>query len=248
MEMVGPWPDHFALKTEPFVAVAEVVTTFNALTQLDDKTLHEVSSCDGIHVVPNLGQMNKTVKTTPIGDGWQLTEVGGKTYKERVIDCRDELSMNTFYSGINTYAEEQLVFNVVGAAQGEIKYRGPTRITTELFEGVCTKKYDGEFVQVAAVSGRFTLLNRLGVGVHGNVNSDHPMLLEFEDCGEFMVLLRVARWRGYRPFHSIAGLSLFVKKKLQSFAGVPVIAPEIFHPPRLTMLPTMECPWIWLVV
>lgn len=225
-EVVDGIPGHWE-QVKQFQATESIVTSFNSMTQLDEVSFAQVQMCDGVHVVPHVSKLIEDGYSKPVDGEWCETKIGNAVFRERDVNVGDFLKLGEYYRGVVTYKERKLDFQVKGECKAEMRFRRDmVRMTRDVHEGYCTKKYDGTFVRLKSVGGKFVMSDRLGHGVWGTVGDEGDMFLELEAVDEGYVLLRVLRFNGMRPPHSLGALKRFVERCKPSIDGVELMAPE----------------------
>ena len=217
-------------QVKEFHATEEIVTSFNSMTQLDDVTFARVQECDGVHVVPHVTKLIEDGYSKRVDGEWCETKIGEMKFRERDVGVGDFLKLGEYYRGVVTYKERKLDFSVKGECKADMRFRRDmVRMVRDVHEDHCTPKYDGTFVRLKSKDGKFVMSDRLGHGVWGIVEDRADMFLELEAVDDGYYLLRVLRFNGMRPPHSIGGLRRFVERCKPSVDGVNLKVPELMR-------------------
>lgn len=225
-EMVPDWPKNWEVEIGMFQYDGRIITSFLAYSQFDRITLARVQEVDGIHVVPYHPGLKALGVVEQLGGGRIKTDMGKEVFEENELgDLGGEL-LRSYYMGINTYAPRDVEIRAAGRKQFKpAGCRYFARMKRDLFIDEFTPKYDGVYMELTVKSGRFVLKDNVGQGVWGEVTSP-DMVLHLEMLKDRYVLLRVEKFRTFRPFHSLGMLEKFVDRVKIKIHGKNVVAPE----------------------
>lgn len=211
--MVPGWPSNWTVEVKFCATESRICTSFLVYSQLDTRTLGEIENTDGLHVVPYHPELRRLGVVKDLDDGRVECEMGDKKFVERDLgDVRGEM-LRSYYCGINTYRERELSLQPSGRKQFKpVGNRYFVRMQRDLFVDEFTPKYDGVFMELRVSSGNFVLKDALGRGVWGKCSDAPNMVLHLELLKDCWILLRVEKYRDYRPYHSLGMLEKFCSR------------------------------------
>lgn len=227
-ELVPDWPKEWRVEVAAFGGSRLCVTSFLAYSQFTAEVRLNVELSDGIHVVPDHVALRKLGVVRDIEQGKIECNMGEYKFVEDDLgDVRGE-SLRTFYQGYNTYRQRKVTFEVQGRSD-KLKPNGNrffTRMQRDLFIDEFTPKYNGTYLELRVVDGKWVMKDNIGRGVIGKTNAP-DMLLHLESVEDRFVLLRVEKFRNYRPFHSLGMLEKFCARIEIELMGKIVQAPTV---------------------
>ena len=182
---------------------------------------------DGLHVVPYHPGLRKLGVVEDLGNGSVRCVMGEESYVERDLgEVRGEM-LRSFYCGINTYCERSLELQFLGRKEFKpVGNRYFVRMKRDLFVHEFTPKYDGVFMELRVESGNFIMKDAVGRGAWGRVVGSPDMVLHLELLEDKLVLLRVEKYAGFRPFHSLGMLEKFCRRVKVKVRDKIVVPPE----------------------
>lgn len=202
----------------------DVVTSFNALTQLEDLT--QVLAVDGLHIYPDTNYYQDS--GAPLLDG--AVKVGKHVDRIHPVLERGQPICDG-YKVLTTFSAEKLSYEPESYTQFKI---GFTPIVQDLDYrplGESTPKYDGVNMMLVDQKGSSPILKtRVGRATVLTSKRRVSLALHLEKLPKHgrpqaFVLLRVLNYKGFVPFHGLETLRQFCAKVKLKIFGIRVVAP-----------------------
>lgn len=169
-------------------------------------------------------------------DGSIECDMGNERFIERDLGDSGGENLRSYYQGINTYKQREVEFNAKARSKFEpVKRRFFARMERDMFVDEFTPKYAGTFMELKSVKGKFVLKDNLGKGIWGYGNAP-DMILHLEALEEGFVLLRVEKYRGFRPYHSLGMLEKFCSR-----VKIKLLNKHVRPPERIKDLRSWQC-------
>lgn len=209
---------------EPISAIPEeaLCTSFNVYNQLESSEKKEVDAREGIHIAPLQSAFSEKGLTKKIGSKVHVT-VGEKVFVESPTPQPvGSIVLNESYVGFDTFKKRDVILTATKKVKG-IKVVQEYARSVDVHLGTRTWKEDGTALFLKINAGKFTLVQRNGLGVGGEAPRGLTGHLHLEQTTRGLVLLRVQSWQNRRPFHSLQGMVKFLAKVKIKIDGQEII-------------------------
>lgn len=225
-KMVPEWPVNWIVESKLILTESTICTSFLVYAQLDFHTCQRVENCDGMHVVPYHPELRKLGVVKDLENNMVECRMGESVFVERDLGDVQGERLRSFYVGINTYFEREISLKPEAKSIFDpVMCKYFVRMRRDLFVDDFSPKYDGVFMELRVQSGKFIMKDSIGRGVWGRVEAP-DMILNLEMLVDRMVLLRVEKYRSFRPYHSLGMLEKFCARVRIKFNGKRVLPPE----------------------
>lgn len=226
-DMVVGWPKAWSVEIAAFNGSELTITSFLSFTQLPVEIRMRMEECDGLHVVPDHRALKKFGVVELLPDRRVKCDMGGVVFEEYDLDGIGGETLREYYKGYNTYKKRDLNFTMQGRS-ANLKPNGNrmfVRMQRDLFIQEFTPKYNGTFLQLRVIAGKWMMTDNIGRGVFGLCNAP-DMVLNLESLKSRYVLLRVEKYKDYRPYHSLDMLEKFCARVKIKIMDKHVVPPE----------------------
>lgn len=208
---------------ETIVINAETTVSFNSFTQLNDKEQEMVLNTDGIHICPDLEELELEGICHPSPTEEYIVHSVTKTgvqYCDR--KCKTETGgykIRQGYKAFNTYRERQIELRY-NSEMRKGKCFTPQAVAEDLmFSDDVTFKNDGHAYRIECVGGKTRITGRNGDFYEGSCQKNIRMILTAEMIENprnpnfnLLILHRVNLFGKFVPFHSGSCLRHFAKR------------------------------------
>lgn len=226
---------------ESRVPEGATVTTFNSATQLTEEEEQMLSEFDGIHVFPDMTELQKigVAKAEPEGL-YRCGDQRGRVWLDRQCKLDGQVKVKEGYAGANTYKKRNITLKT---RKSNIKGSGfdtHTRPGTFVGDPDLGHKFDGEMLRIDSTDGQVVVQNRAGEVEVGQADDKTKFSLLCEKVKDEtgtvvgLVLIRILLWGSMVPFHGGPALRAFTRRVRLKWNGKPLLPPPPYDPRDLT--------------
>lgn len=201
------------------VSPDDVVVSFNTLSQLEVEDCEKILDCDGIHVVPDIPEleaMGVAKEETP--GVFNCKTASGEIYRDRVVAKKRGYKLRLGYKGLNSYKKRSLNIKMGREKNMGYPFQPDGKASSKLPSGDYTYKYDGVAARLEIRGKRCVLTFRGGTCFQGECEGDlfdaviYCEVVAADDRYGALVPHRVCYFNGFRPYHCGVELRHFASR------------------------------------